>query len=79
VVDDVDTEVGEGVGEALHLLTVVIDTEVALNEAPKGGVEVEDVGFAVAEEVVCWQSKNAYIYHQDAYIPLKIKKIDAYY
>jgi hypothetical protein len=52
VVGEVNTEVSEGVSEALHLLTVVIDAEVTLNEAREGGVDVEGVGFAVAEEVV---------------------------
>jgi hypothetical protein len=47
-IDDVDAEVSEGVGEALHLLTVVIDVEVALNKALKGGVDVEGAGFTVA-------------------------------
>jgi hypothetical protein len=51
-IGDVDTEVGEGVGEALHLLTVVVGAEVTLNEAPEGGVDVEAVGFVVAEELV---------------------------
>jgi hypothetical protein len=51
-VGDVDAEVGEGVGEALHLSTVVVDAEVTLNEASKGGVNVEGAGFMVAEEVV---------------------------
>jgi hypothetical protein len=52
VVGDIDVEVREGVGEALHLPIVVVDAEVALNEAPKGGIDVEGAGFAVAEEVV---------------------------
>jgi hypothetical protein len=52
VVGDVDTEVGKGVGNALHLPIVVVDAEVALNEALKGGVDVVSVGFTVAEEVV---------------------------
>jgi hypothetical protein len=51
-VSDIDTEVGEGVGEALHLLTVVFDAEVALKEAPDGGVDMEGVSFTVVEEVV---------------------------
>jgi hypothetical protein len=51
-IGDIDAEVSEGVGEALHLLTVVVDAEVALNEAPEGGVDVEGAGFTVAEEVV---------------------------
>jgi hypothetical protein len=52
VVGDVDTEIGEGAGEALHLLTVVIDAEVTLNEALKSGIDVEGAGFAIAEDVV---------------------------
>jgi hypothetical protein len=52
VIGDVDAEVGEGVGEALHLSTVVVDGKVALNEALKGGIDVEGAGFTVAEEVV---------------------------
>jgi hypothetical protein len=51
-ISDIDVEVGEGVGEAIHLLTVVIDAEVTLNEAPKGSVDMEGTSFAVAEEVV---------------------------
>jgi hypothetical protein len=51
-IGDVDTEVGEGVGEALHLPTVVVDAEVALNEALEGGVDVEGTSFVIAEEVV---------------------------
>jgi hypothetical protein len=43
---------GEGVGEALYLSTVVVGAEVALNEATKGGGDVEGVGFTAAEEVV---------------------------
>jgi hypothetical protein len=48
----VDAEVGEVVGETLHLSIVVIDAEVALNKALEGGVDVEGAGFMVAEEVV---------------------------
>jgi hypothetical protein len=51
-IGDVDAEIGEGVGKALHLPIVVVDTEVTLNEAPKGGVDVESASFVVAEEVV---------------------------
>jgi hypothetical protein len=51
-VGDLDAEVREGVGDVPQLLTVVIDAEVALNEAPEGGIDVEGMGFAVAKEVV---------------------------
>jgi hypothetical protein len=51
-VGDIDTEVDKGVDKALHLLTVVVDDEVTLNEGSEGGVDVEGVGFTVAEEVV---------------------------
>jgi hypothetical protein len=51
-VGDVNTEVGEGVGEALHLPAVIVDAEVTLNKAPEGGIDVEGAGFMVAEEVV---------------------------
>jgi hypothetical protein len=51
-IGDIDAEIGEGVDEALHLLTVVVDVEVALNEALEGGVDVKGAGFTVAEEVV---------------------------
>jgi hypothetical protein len=51
-VGDVNTEVGEGVGEALHLPAVIVDAEVTLNKAPEGGIDVEGAGFVVAEEVV---------------------------
>jgi hypothetical protein len=52
MIGDVDTEVGEGVGKAIHLPTVVVDAEFPLNETPECGIDVEGVGFAVAEEVV---------------------------
>jgi hypothetical protein len=51
-ISDINAKVGEGVGKALHLRTVVIDAEVALNKALEGGIDVEGVGFVVAEEVV---------------------------
>jgi hypothetical protein len=50
-IGDVDTKIGEGVGEALHLPTVVIDAEVTLNEAPESGIDVEGTSFTVVEEV----------------------------
>jgi hypothetical protein len=65
MIGDIDTEVGEGVGEALHLLTIVIDAVVALNESPEGGIDVEGTGFAVAEEVVL-QSQLGIMSHVDA-------------
>jgi hypothetical protein len=52
VVNDIETEIGEGVGKALHVPTVVIDSEVTLNEALEGGIDVEGAGFMVTEEVV---------------------------
>jgi hypothetical protein len=52
VVSDINTEVGEGVNDALHLQTVVVDAEVTLNEALDGGINVDSVGFMVTEEVV---------------------------
>jgi hypothetical protein len=52
VISDIDAEVGEGVDEALHLPTVVVDAEVALNEALECDVDVKGAGFAVAKEVV---------------------------
>jgi hypothetical protein len=54
VVSDVDAEVSEGVSKGLHLLTVVVDAKVTLNEAPEGGIDVEGAGFMVAEEVVLY-------------------------
>jgi hypothetical protein len=51
-IGDINVEVGEGVGKALHLPTVVVDAEVALNKALKGGVDVEGVGFVVAEKML---------------------------
>jgi hypothetical protein len=51
-IGDIDAEVSEGVDEVLHLPTAVVDAEVALNEAPKGVVDVEGVGFTIVEEVV---------------------------
>jgi hypothetical protein len=65
MIDDIDTEVGEGVGEALHLPTIVIDAVVALNESLEGGIDVEGMGFAVAEEVVL-QSQLGIMSHVDA-------------
>jgi hypothetical protein len=50
-VGDIDVEVIEGVGEALHLLTVVVEAEVALNEALEGDINVEGMSFMGAEEV----------------------------
>jgi hypothetical protein len=47
-VGDIDIEVGE----ALHLLTVVVDAEIALNEAPEGGIDVKGASFMVVEKVV---------------------------
>jgi hypothetical protein len=44
--------VGEGVIEALHHSAVVVDAEVALDEAQEGGVDVEGTSFTIAEEVV---------------------------
>jgi hypothetical protein len=52
VVSDINAEVGEGVDDALHLQTVVVDAEVTLNEALDDGVNVDGVGFMVTEEVV---------------------------
>jgi hypothetical protein len=52
VVSDINAEVGEGVNDALHLQTVVVDAEVTLNEALDGGINVDGVGFMVTEEVV---------------------------
>jgi hypothetical protein len=51
-VGDIDAEVSEGVGEALHLSIVVIDAEVTLNKAPESGIDVEGTSFTVAKEVV---------------------------
>jgi hypothetical protein len=44
--------VAKGVGEALHLPIVVVDTEVVLNKAPEGGIDVEGTSFMVAKEVI---------------------------
>jgi hypothetical protein len=52
VVGDIDAEVGEGVSEALHLLIVVVDAEIALNEALEGGVDVEGACFTGSVEVL---------------------------
>jgi hypothetical protein len=52
VVSDINAEVSEGVNDALHLQTVVVDAEVTLNEALDGGINVDNVGFMVTEEVV---------------------------
>jgi hypothetical protein len=61
----VDAKVGEGVGEALHLSTVVVDTEVILNEAPEGGIDVEGAVFMVVEKVVL-QGQPGIVSHVDA-------------
>jgi hypothetical protein len=51
-IDDIDAEVGKGVGEAPRLPTVIVDTEVAQNEALEGGVDVEGTCFMIAKEVI---------------------------
>jgi hypothetical protein len=51
-VGDVDVKVGKRVDEALHLLTLVVDAEVVLNETLKGGINVEGASFTVVEELV---------------------------
>jgi hypothetical protein len=52
MIGDINAKIGEGAGGSLHLPTVVVDAEVALNEAPESGVDVEGTSFTVAEEVV---------------------------
>jgi hypothetical protein len=49
---DVGAKIVEGVGEALYFLGVVIHVEVALNEVTKDGIDVEDTGLTVADELV---------------------------
>jgi translation initiation factor 2 alpha subunit (eIF-2alpha) len=51
-ISDVDAEIDEGVGKALHLPSVVVDAEVALNEALESGIDVVGMSLSVAEEVV---------------------------
>jgi hypothetical protein len=51
-VGDINARVREGVDEVLHLLIVVVDAEVTLNEALRCHVDVEGAGFTVANEVV---------------------------
>jgi hypothetical protein len=51
-IGDVNAEVGEGVGETLHLPTVVIDAEVTLHKTPEGGIDAEGAGLMVAKELV---------------------------
>jgi hypothetical protein len=45
-------EVGQGVGHALHLATVVAHRGIALNEVAERGVEVKRTCFTVADELV---------------------------
>jgi hypothetical protein len=52
MIGDINAKIGEGASGSLHLPTVVVDAEVALNEAPESGVDVEGASFTVAEEVV---------------------------
>jgi hypothetical protein len=51
-VGDINARVREGVDEVLHLLIVVVDAEVTLNEALRCHVDVEGAGFTVTNEVV---------------------------
>jgi hypothetical protein len=51
-VGDHMTEVTEGVGHALHLVSVVAYQEVALNEVVERGVEVKRAYLTIADELV---------------------------
>jgi hypothetical protein len=42
----------EGVGHTLHLTVVVVHVEVALNEGPERGVEVQCAGLVVVEKLL---------------------------
>jgi hypothetical protein len=53
VVDrDGAAKVGQGVGHALHLATIVAHWEVALDEVAERGIEVKRTHFAAADELV---------------------------
>jgi hypothetical protein len=49
-------EVGQGVGHALHLATVVTHREVTLDEIAEHGIEVKRVHFVVADELVLYHA-----------------------
>jgi hypothetical protein len=51
-VGDHAAEVAEGVGHALHLMTVVAHREVALDEVAEHGVEMKRARLAIADELV---------------------------
>jgi hypothetical protein len=51
-VGDVNTEVNEGVNEALYLEAVVVHIEVTLNKVPEGGVDVEGASLPIANEAI---------------------------
>jgi hypothetical protein len=51
-VGDVNAEVDEGVGEALHLEAVVIHVEIALNKVPEGGIDVEGTSLLISDEAI---------------------------
>jgi hypothetical protein len=51
-VGDGAAEVNQGVGHALHLVTVVTHWEVTLDEVAEHGIEVKCTCFAVADELV---------------------------
>jgi hypothetical protein len=50
--EDVNAEVDEGVGEALHLEAVVVQVEIALNKVSEGGVDVEGVSLPIANGAI---------------------------
>jgi hypothetical protein len=51
-VRNIDAEVDEGVGEALHLKAVVVHIEIALNNVPEGGLDMEGTSLLIVDEAI---------------------------
>jgi hypothetical protein len=51
-VGNINAEVDEGVGEALHLEAVVVHIEIALNKVPEGGLDMEGMSLLIADEAI---------------------------
>jgi hypothetical protein len=74
-IGDDTTKVGQGVGHAPHLLTVVAHHEVALDEfeVAEHGVKVKHVCFAVADELVLDCAPD--LVHRDAVLLCDVLKL----
>jgi hypothetical protein len=51
-VGDVNADVDEGVGEALHLEATTVHVEITVNKVSEGGVDVEDMSLSIANETI---------------------------